>query len=199
MIAINCLSSRGRRSQRGGAVGRACLEVLEDRRLLSFSPAISFPVGTNPQDVVTADFNNDGKFDLATSNYDDATGDGTVSVLLGNGNGSFQPALTSATGPYPFSLAAGDFNADSKIDLATANWGGGGNDVSILLGNGDGNFAGAAPVALNISDATSSSIATGDLNADGKLDLVVTSDDQMLGGYLSVLLGNGDGSFATTT
>src|SRR3954468_11744868 len=92
---------RGRRSQQSGAVGRACCEVLEDRRLLSFSPATSFPVGMNPQDVVTADFNNDGKLDLATSNYDDATGDGTVSVLLGNGGGSFQPARTSATGPYP--------------------------------------------------------------------------------------------------
>src|SRR5690349_16065473 len=102
---------RGQRSRQCGAVGRACWEVLEDRRLLSFSPATSFPVAANPQDVVTADFNNDGKLDLATSSYDDATGDGSVSVLLGTGNGSFQPARTSATGPYPFSLAAGDFNA----------------------------------------------------------------------------------------
>src|SRR3982750_787942 len=114
----------GRRSQRSGAVGRARCEVLEDRRLLSFSPATSFPVGANPQAVVTADFNNDGKLDLATSGYDYEIGDGTVSVLLGNGNGSFQPARTSATGPYPFSLAAGDFNADGKIDLAAANNGG---------------------------------------------------------------------------
>src|SRR3954452_1597709 len=97
-------------------VSRACFETLDDRRLLSFSPAASFPVGTNPQDVVTADFNNDGKLDLATSNYDEATGDGSVSVLLGNGNGSFQPARPSATGPYPYSLAAGDFNADGKVD-----------------------------------------------------------------------------------
>jgi hypothetical protein len=101
-------------------ISRACFERLEDRRLLSFNPATSFPVGTNPQDVVTADFNNDGKPDLATSSYDDATGDGSVSVLLGNGNGSFQPARTFATGPYTFALTAGDFNADGKIDLATA-------------------------------------------------------------------------------
>jgi hypothetical protein len=170
---------------------------LEDRRLLSFSPAASFPVGTNPRAVVTADFNNDGKLDLATSSYDDATGDGSVSVLLGNGDGSFQPAQTSATGAYPFSLTAGDFNADGKVDLATANYDYSEvNDVSILLGKGDGTFAPA--VALDISDAYSWSIATGDLNADGKLDLVVTSDDEFLGGYLSVLLGHGDGSFAAT-
>jgi hypothetical protein len=186
------------RRSRSRHISRACFETLEDRRLLSFTPATSFPVGANPQAVVTADFNNDGKLDLATSNYDEATGDGTVSVLLGNGDGSFQPARTSATAPYPFSLAAGDFNADGKIDLATANYGGGdNNDVSILLGNGDGTFA--AGVALNISDAYSWSIASGDLNADGKLDLVVTSDDEFLGGYLSVLLGHGDGSFAATT
>src|SRR3954465_6251354 len=176
-------------------IGRACFETLEDRRLLSFSPATSFPVGTNPQDVVTADFNNDGQLDLA------ATGEGSVSVLLGNGNGSFQPARNFATGPNTYSLAAGDFNADGKIDLATANQDvftdTGDNDVSILLGNGDGTFAPA--VALNISGAYSWSIATGDLNADGKLDLVVTSEDDFLGGYLSVLLGHGDGSFAATT
>jgi hypothetical protein len=176
-------------------ISRACFDTLEARRLLSFSPATSFPIDTYPQAVVTADFNNDGKLDLATSNYDQATGDGSVSVLLGNGDGSFQPAQTSATGQYPNSLAAGDFNADGKIDLATANYDySDDNDVSILLGKGDGTFA--APAALSVSDAYSWSIATGDLNADEKLDLVVTSDDEYLGGYVSVLLGHGDGSFA---
>ena len=145
--------------------------MLEARQLLSFSPATSFPVGTDPQAVVTADFNNDGKLDLAIGQR--TTGDSTVSVLLGNGNGSFQPAQTSATGPYPLSLAVGDFNADGKLDLATANRDGYFNNdaVSILLGHGDGTFA--APVGLYAYGEAPNSVAAGDLNADGKLDLVV--------------------------
>ena len=181
---------------------RLSVEFLGDRCLPSFTPAASFPVGTNPQAVVTADFNNDGQLDLATSNYDETTGGGTVSVLLGNGDGSFQPAQTAATGTYPISLAAGDFNADGKLDLATANWDDGGvgeygnNAVNILLGRGNGTFVG--PVVLGISQAWAypRSIATGDLNADGKSDLVVTTDDDFLGGHVEVLLGHGDGTFA---
>lgn len=176
---------------------RLSVESLDDRCLPSFSPATSFPVGADPQAVVTADFNNDGQLDLATANVDHNNGDeGTVSVLLGNADGSFQPARTSATGPYPISLTAGDFNADGQFDLAMAIWDNFGvNDVSILLGEGDGTFA--APVLLSTSEEASYpwSIASGDLNADGKLDLVVTTDDDFLGGYVEVLLGHGDGSF----
>jgi hypothetical protein len=155
----------GRRGSLRAATYRPNLEVLEDRCLLSFSPVASFPVGTNPQAVVTADFNGDGRLDLATPNY----GDNTVSVLLGNANGTFQPAQNSATGAIPLSLAVGDFNADGKLDLATANNG----DVSVLLGNGNGTFQAPANINLGSSPA---SVAVGDFNADGKLDLGVTSN-----------------------
>src|SRR5689334_4779212 len=102
--------SRHERS-RSRHINRARFDALEPRRLLSFSPATSFFVAPNPQAVVKADFNNDGKLDLATSGYDYELGDSTVSVLLGNGNGSFQPArVSAANGPYAYSLAAGDFN-----------------------------------------------------------------------------------------
>ena len=178
---------------RSRQISKACIETLEARQLLSFSPTASFPVGRNPQDVVTADFNNDGKLDLATTSYDDATGDGSVSVLLGNGSGSFQTARTFATAPYTFALATGDFNADGKIDLATANNGGvENNDVSILLGKGDGTFA----PAVGFGAPYAWSITAGDVNADGKLDLVTTADDGWGYDAVSVLLGHGDGSFA---
>jgi hypothetical protein len=157
---------------------------------MSFSPAGSFPVGTNPQAVVTADFNNDGQLDLATANFDSDS----VSVLLGNGGSSFQLAKTSATGPSPTSLAAGDFNSDGKLDLATANYNGYWDidPISILLGHGDGTFA--APVGVSTYGESPNSVAAGDMNGDGKLDLVVATGQ--LYGTVSVLLGHGDGTFA---
>src|SRR5262249_15966572 len=117
-----------------------------------------------------------------------------------NANGTFQPPKTFATGPYPQHVAAGDFNGDHKLDLATANldyYGAGDNDVSILLGNGDGTFAPPAPQIISIPYVYSRNLAAGDLNADGLLDLVVTSDDTEGGACaVSVLRGHGDGTFA---
>ena len=76
---------------------RLCLESLEDRCLLSFSPAVNYPVGANPQAVVTGDFNGDGRLDLAVAN----SSSNTVSILLGNANGTFQAAQNFATGACP--------------------------------------------------------------------------------------------------
>src|SRR5205823_860128 len=114
-------------SRRRPAVGRLQLEVLEDRCLLSFSPAVSYPVGASPQAVVTGDFNGDGRLDLAVANVSS----NTVSILLGNANGTFQPAQNFATGVGRLSLAVGDFNGDGNLDLVTANANSG--DVSVLL------------------------------------------------------------------
>jgi hypothetical protein len=177
-------------------------ELLEDRCLLSFSPAVSYPAGLEPQALLTADFNGDGKLDLTVANYYSST----VSVLLGNADGTFQPALTSATGAYPQSVAVGDFNADGKLDLATANTNDGG--VSVLRGNGDGTFQ--AATSLGVA-GNPTSVAVGDFNGDGKLDLGVTSSVYSPGywgwsdgyeryyyhpahddSYANVLLGQGD-------
>src|SRR5436305_40145 len=95
-----------------------CVETLEDRSLPSFLAPVGFAAGPDPYNspyaVVTTDFNGDSRLDLAVVNSTDSS----VSVLLGNADGAFQPARISATGTYPNSaLAVGDFNADGKLDL----------------------------------------------------------------------------------
>ena len=133
---------------------------------VSFQSAVNYSTGTNPRSVTTGDFNADGKLDLAVANYSSST----VSILLGNGNGTFQSAANYSTGNGPFSVTTGDFNADGKLDLATANYTS--STVSILLGNGNGTFNSA----VNYSTGTRPySVTTGDFNADGKLDLAVVN------------------------
>ena len=118
-------------------------EKLEDRSLPSFVAAPSFPVGlnggghSNPQAVVTGDFNRDGLLDVATANNGgpfDSSGTDGVSILLGTGNGAFKPARNLFIGRRPVELATGDFNGDGKLDLVTANEKD--NSVTVLLGSG---------------------------------------------------------------
>src|SRR5262245_35577560 len=188
---------------------RLFLESLEDRSLLAFSPAATYLAGSSPQDVVSGYFNNDTALDLVVANYYDST----VSVLLGsvdgagNPDGTFQePALTSATGSYPLSVAVGDFDADGNLDLATAN----AYDVSVLLGDGGGHFTPSSQSPIGLS-SNPQSVAVGDFNGDGLLDLGVASNISVFDGYYcywscypvyhtegraNVLVGNGDGSFS---
>jgi hypothetical protein len=172
---------------------RLSVEPLEDRSLPSFSPVTSFPVGANPQAVVTADFNNDGNLDLATTSPDPATGSRGVGVLLGDGRGGFGTARYSAGGGG--ALAAGDFNNDGNLDLATTH-----NDgVRVRLGNGDGTFQSPYAVPLRYP-TTPWSVGVADFNADRQMDLVVLTPLEMFsgtGGYIEVLLGDGAGAFTT--
>ncbi len=100
----------------------------------TFQSHVDYAVGNRPLSVVTADFNGDGRLDLAVVNFDD----NTVSILLGKGDGTFQAHVDYPTGKSPISVTVGDFNGDGKLDLAVANRGS--NTVSILLGKGDGTF-----------------------------------------------------------
>ncbi len=148
-------------------------------------------LGEVPDSIVTADFNGDGKADLAVTepcgtDTQCNTYHGSVAILLGKGDGTFHAAPSPAVDQYPGALAVGDFNGDGKPDIAVLEYAGA--TVVILLGNGDGTFT-AAPLTPTVG-GNSNSIAVGDLNGDGKLDLVVSGYNS-----LSVLLGKGDGSF----
>jgi len=151
-----------------------------------FEPFVSYPISSGSFDVAVADFDGDGTLDLATSNY--YTDD--VSILLGNGDGTFQNAVNyAAGGGNPMNLEVGYFNADAAPDLAVVNRNGGSGFVSILLGNGDGTFQGAVTYPIG---SFPWEMAVDDLNADSYADVaaVNTTDDSV-----SVLLGNGDGTF----
>jgi hypothetical protein len=152
------------------------------------TPTSSVSVGTMPQGLVTADFNADGKLDLAVAN----DGSSTVSILLGNGDGTFTTKSTPAAGSGANWVAVGDFNEDGKLDLAVANLGSTGTGgVSILLGNGDGTFT------LRSSPNTGNgpfALIAGDFNGDGHLDLAVSNQND---GTVSILLGVGDGTFTS--
>jgi VCBS repeat protein/Big-like domain-containing protein/FG-GAP repeat protein len=155
---------------------------------VSFRTARSYNAGTGPISVAVGDFNGDGKLDLAVANYGSYPKfPGTVSVLLGNGDGTLQPAVNYPVGSDPFSVTVGDFNGDGKQDLAVAN--NGSNNVSILLGSGDGTFQAAVNYSVGSNPV---SVTVGDFNGDGRLDLAVANHE---GNKVSVLLGNGDGAF----
>jgi hypothetical protein len=139
--------------------------------------------------VAVGDFNGDGAPDLAVANYTS----NTVSVLLGNGDGTFQAQRTFAAGTGPRSVAVGDFNGDGTADLAVANQSS--NTVSVLLGNGNGAFQAQHTFAAG---SRSQSVVVGDFNGDDSLDLAVANagtSPYFGDGSVSVLLGNGDGSF----
>ena len=165
--------------------------VLHSMAFSSAKPKMSFVVPSNAQPVAgrgsyattVGDFNNDGLADLAIVN----TGDSTVSVALGKGNGAFSASTTYATGIAPVAIGIGDFNGDGFQDLAVAN--AGGSSVSILLGNGKGTFHNQVSYALG---ASPSSVAVSDVNLDGIPDIVVADTNT---NSVSVLNGNGDGTF----
>jgi len=158
---------------------------------IAFKPAVSYPVGTAPMAVAVGDFNGDGKLDLAVANSGNpsAGDDGGISVLLGNGDGTFQAARDVSAGKNPGSVAADDLNGDGRVDLVITNGDGGVGQVGVLLGNGDGTFQ---PVVDYAAGNVPISIGIGDFNGDLRPDVAVANAAD---GTVSVLSGNGDGSF----
>jgi hypothetical protein len=173
-----------------GSSGIGSVSILLGKGDGTFQAAVSYGVGLQPISVAVADFNGDGKLDLAVVNM--STSNGSVSVLLGKGDGTFQAASSFDVGTFPFSVAVGDFNGDDKLDLAVVNFGSG--TVSVLLGNGDGTFQAAVDYGGGNAPV---SVAVADFNGDGKLDLAVANlaSGNVGPGNVSVLLGKGDGTF----
>jgi hypothetical protein len=188
--------TRSRQSTLWGIVKRPplSLQELEPRTVPSFLPPIHYATGLNPTSVASGDFTNNGLLDLVVVNGGD-TGfntDDSISLLLGNGNGTFQAAKSfSATNPY--AVAVGDFNGDGNLDLVVTNWeelfSGTHGTVTIYLGNGDGTFLPGESFDVGKGP---SSVAVGDFTGNGILDLAVTNQNN---NSVSILLGNGDGTF----
>ncbi len=168
---------------------------------LSFAPAPGSPLlsGVANYTATVGDFNNDGKPDLlVVSQRGGVPGRGSVSVLLSNGDGSFRPVPGDVTfggyvvpGEISSVLATGDFNGDGILDLAVGNNAANFDTVRILLGNGDGTFH-AGPSAF----VDGIKMVAGDLNGDGKADLIVVGPSPSF--YVRVLLNKGDGTFTVS-
>src|SRR5438876_1002608 len=132
-----------------------------------FRDAPAYPANSFPYSLALGDFNEDRKLDVVVAGWlGYSTG---LSVILGNGDGSFQSAVSYQVGSEPYSVTLGDFNQDGAPDFAVSNYVG--NNVVVFVGLGDGSFhlsqdvnTGNGPVSL----------AAGDFNGDSKLDLVVT-------------------------
>ena len=174
-------------------------------------PRVDFTVGTSPVGVALGDFNGDGHLDMVTANHGDGTTDGTISILLGIGDGTFatQTQITipgGALSSAPSAVAVGDFDGDGILDIAVTD--SANNDVMILYGDGQGNFAaptaattyatGPNPVALLAIDLNSGSYVSGSPIPDLA---VVNQGDGVAAGTVSVLIndttGNRTNIFAT--
>ncbi len=192
----------------GGASNVAFFTVTAPTPSLTFATS-SLQIGMSVAAVVTGDFNNDGKIDLAVVNQgadytcNDSTESGYVSILLGKGDGTFAPGGTIQLGCIDLgaqgvAVTVADFNHDGKSDLAITFDDIEGRSVAIYLGNGDGTF-GSQPSSIPGGGGFDGvgSVVAGDFNADGKLDLAFPVDVFGLVG-LWVFPGNGNGTFAST-
>ena len=197
LVANTCLTSS---NCNNGSVG-----VLFGNGDGTFQPSVAYGAGgVDTFAVALADVNGDGKLDLVVANAcnnNSSCSNGSIGVLLGNGDGTYQAATAySSAGLYADAVAVGDINGDGNPDLVVTNECNGNSctngSYGVLLGNGDGTFQ--AAVSYNSGGVTATSVALADVNGDGKLDLLLTnqcSDNNCTTGQVAVLLGNGDGTF----
>ena len=167
----------------GSIVDAASNPLTQSNALAVFQAQQTYATGSVPVAMVTADVNGDGIPDLVIANRSS----NTVSVLLGNGNGTFQHQLTFATGTFPDAVACADVTGDGKVDIVVlaSQYG----TVSVLLGNGNGTFQ--AQQTFGITRGPDS-LVVGDVNGDGKPDIAVAYNYK---NTVGVFLGDGNGTF----
>jgi Bacterial Ig-like domain (group 3)/FG-GAP-like repeat len=165
----------------------------------TFQPSVIYPADPNSYIVplAVADLNGDGHLDVVMGGGQGVANEAIVSVLLGNGDGTFQPEISyDAGGTGPSFLAVADVSGDGHPDVVVAMSESSG-VLSVLLGKGDGTLQ--APVVYNAGGDSTTSVAIADVNGDGHPDLIAASSYNTTGspgpGELGVLLGNGDGTF----
>jgi hypothetical protein len=153
------------------------------------APGSPFACGHEPNDIGIADMNGDGNLDLVIPNHQAPT----ITVLLGDGKGSFRPAPSSPTDvhsyPHPHGVAVADFNGDGHPDVVTDSWGN--NQVELLIGDGAGGLKTPGQF-FPTGHRPYERLRTADFNRDGHPDLVTTNLDD---GTVSILLGDGHGGF----
>ncbi|MDQ3920515.1 MAG: VCBS repeat-containing protein, partial [Acidobacteriota bacterium] len=164
--------------------GTSSISVMLNKGDGTFSVGGSYETDLRPTGVALGDFNKDGKPDLAVANVSGGpTSAGSVSILVGKGDGMFQSAVNFAA-DSPFSVVAVDLNADGNLDLVLKS----SKSVTVLLGNGDATFRAGGSFAVGDNPY---GIAVADFNKDGKPDVAATNYNS----GVSLLMGNGDGTF----
>ena len=164
-------------------------DTVSDRNSLTYLPRVTYASGAKPAEARIVDVNGDGKPDVVVENYDADT----ISVLLGNGDGTLRAKVDYATGDGPWSMAVGDVNGDGKVDVVTGNYYA--STASVLLGNGDGTFQAKADSTTG-TGTNPESLRMGDVNGDGYLDIFTANAST---NNVSILLNNGNGTFKAPT
>jgi hypothetical protein len=191
-VAIADVNRDGKPDLIIAGLGAGKVSVLLGNGNGTFQPAVLYDAGVAPYSVAVADLNGDGKPDVVISGSVIHNNSGnTLGVLLGNGDGTFQPAVTydsgASAGGWANSVVIADLNGDGRLDLAVAHYPD--STTGVLLGNGDGTVQ---PVVLYGSGAPLAwTVASADVNGNGKADLIVAD----FSGIVGVLSGNGDGTF----
>lgn len=191
-IALGDFNGDGKVDIAVANTGSADVSILLGNGDGTFQTAVNYPAGSSPSMIAVGDFNGDGKLDLAVEGDFDAAAGASVSILLGNGDGTFQaPKTLSLTASLAW-MAVADFDGDKKTDLAVCDHA----NLNIFISNGDGTFQAAKTTALS---SGCRGLFTADFNGDGKPDLGLIMDDGLTRGPIRILLGKGDGTFSIGT